>query len=200
MYLLNLYKQFNEAFGINPIDFTDDYYMEAFNYWLRELRISSRKYQQFILELGVDIDNEKTIELRKGKYDSISLPNTRIISPYGDTLGRENSDIIMFQGEPLIVGSKKIKREQVAETYITQNPYCLCQLDDIDYFYEIGANICIGVYGNNRDIDKNKKIRQLEEYKKIFLPNASEEYETFDDTYFYILRNKGKVLERKKNR
>lgn len=196
MYLLNLCKQFNEAFGINSPNFDDACYVEAFNYWLSELRINSQKYQQFVSEIGVDIDNEKTTELRKGKYDSISLPNTRIVSPYGETLGRENSDIIMFQGEPIIFGSNKIEREQVAGTYITQNPYSLRNLSAINYFYEMGANICIGVYGNNSDKDKNKKIAQLEEYKKIFLLGASKEYATFNDTYFYILRKKGKVLGR----
>ena len=189
-YLLNLFTQFNESTGFKTVDFNDPIYLEEFINWIKMTKGNGNRYQKFIEYLGINIDNFDTTELRKGKYDSIALPNTKIISPFGSSLGKDDEDIIMFQGEPLLVGSKKITREQVAGTYMTHNPYSLYYLNSFDYFYETGINFCIGIYGNIQDRNKFKKIKQLKEYKKRFLPNALEEYEIFNETYFYIIKNK----------
>lgn len=188
-YLLNLFKQFNEAKGIKYTNFSDSVYIKYFAEWIKEQELVKERYRDFIEYIGVVIDTSYTVELRKGKYDSIALPNTTIISPYASGLGKENMDIVMFQGEPLIIGSNKIIECQVAETYITQNPYSRRQLEGLDYFGGMMAGICLGAYGNLSDKDKEKRIKQIKEYGEIYLPWLQEEYETLDDKYFYLLRS-----------
>ena len=104
-YLFNLFRQFNEMQGIEYTNFNDPVYFENFCFWLIEQRKCGKIYQDFIQYLGFDIDNSDTVELRKGKYDSIALPNTTIVSPFASSLGKENKELFVFQGEPLIIGS-----------------------------------------------------------------------------------------------
>ena len=188
-YLLKLFKQFNESLGITITDYSDQQYIESFKYWLTELEINSKKYQEFLSFIGIDIDSVDTIELRKGKYDSIALPNTTIISPFGKTLGKSKSNIVLINENPVIINENK---HQIIECpngiYITQNPYDINYLSGIPQLSMEGKNYCIGVFGSIYDSDKEKKLKQLSDYKEIYLPSSKEEYEIIDDTYLYTIK------------
>lgn len=197
-YLLNLFKQFNDAMGIENADIFSQNYWEACTLWLKGLESNSRMYQEFIEYLGFDINSTDATELRKGKYDSIGMPYTRIITPYTEHL-EDMHDIVMFQGEPLLIGSI-ILREQVVGTYFTHNPYDLKHLECFDYFDSVGKDYCIGVFGMNDDRDKEQKIKTLDDYGFKFLSHSKVEYETRDNSYFYVVRSKYKTKINKKLR
>ena len=187
-YLFNLFRQFNEMQGIEYTNFNDPVYFENFCFWLIEQRKCGKIYQDFIQYLGFDIDNPDAVELRKGKYDSIALHNTTIVSPFASSLGKENKELFVFQGEPLIIGSNNKIECQVAETYLTQNPYSRKYLEGIGYFGSLGKEVCIGAFGNLTDRDIEDKIRRIRSYGEETLPYLVEDYKTLDNKYFYVLR------------
>lgn len=196
-YLLNLFKQFNDSLGIKTLNFDSKEYIEAFSNWIYLMSEYSKIYQDYIQYLGVDLDSSLTIELNKGKYDSIGLSNTTIISPYAETLGKENSELCVFQGELVILTGSKIKRGQVAETYITQNIYTLQELEIFKYFVLNDINMCLGVYGSIYDKDKNSKIQELIEFKQSLNFDTEEYSDVENDIYMYVLRNSNpKKLEK----
>jgi len=194
-YLLCLFEQFNESRGYNRKDFKSNDYIEEFSCWIKLMKKNILIYQYYLQENQIDLNNEYTKELNKGKYDTISLPNTSIISPYGQSLGKENSQIYMFQGEPLIINGSNIKREQVVGTYITQNPYSLDNLDFFKYCIENDVEFLLGVFGTITDKDIKTKINRIQRIKSMY-DKVSENYETYNGTYIYTIQNRGKVLNK----
>lgn len=194
-YLLYLFEQFNESYGIKTIDFNDEY-LKVFSKWLRSMRDISKTYQDYISFLGIDLYDEETKELNKGKYDSIALPSTTIISPFADTLGKQNSELCLFQGEPIILTGSSIKKEQVAGTYITQNMYKMMSLDVFDVIIEREGQVCLGAYGLISDEDRITKIRRLQTLKEKYSQILSENYDTDNGSYFYALNTDRKVLKK----
>ena len=194
-YLLCLFEQFNESRGYNRKDFKSNDYIEEFSCWIKLMKKKILIYQYYLQENQIDLNNEYTKELNKGKYDTISLPNTSIISPYGQSLGKENSQIYMFQGEPLIINGSNIKREQVVGTYITQNPYSLDNLDFFKYCIENDVEFLLGVFGTITDKDIKTKINRIQRIKSMY-DKVSENYETYNGTYIYTIQNRGKVLNK----
>ena len=194
-YLLCLFEQFNESRGYNRKDFKSNDYIEEFSYWIKLMKKNILIYQYYLQENQIDLNNEYTKELNKGKYNTISLPNTSIISPYGESLRKENSQIYMFQGEPLIINGSSIKREQVVGTYITQNPYGIDNLDFFEYCIENDVDFLLGVFGTNTDKDIKTKINRIQRIKSMY-DKVSENYETCNGTYIYTIQNRGKVLNK----
>ncbi len=194
-YLLCLFEQFNESRGYNRKDFKSNDYIEEFSYWMKLMKKNILIYQYYLQENQIDLNNEFTKELNKGKYDTISLPNTSIISPYGQSLGKGNFQIYMFQGEPLIINGSNIKREQVVGTYITQNPYSLDNLDFFKYCIENDVDFLLGVFGTITDKDIKTKINRIQRIKSMY-DKVSENYETYNGTYIYTIQNRGKVLNK----
>jgi len=194
-YLLCLFEQFNESRGYNRKDFKSNDYIEEFSCWIKLMKKNILIYQYYLQENQIDLNNEYTKELNKGKYDTISLPNTSIISPYGQSLGKENSQIYMFQGEPLIINGSNIKREQVVGTYITQNPYSLDNLDFFKYCIENDVEFLLGVFGTITDKDIKTKINRIQRIKSMY-DKVSENYETYNGTFIYTIQNRGKVLNK----
>lgn len=194
-YLLCLFEQFNESRGYNRKDFKSKEYIEEFSYWIKLMKKNILIYQYYIQENQIDLNNEFIKELNKGKYDTISLPNTSIISPYGQSFGKENSQIYMFQGEPLIINGSNMKREQVVGTYITQNLYSLDNLDFFEYCIENDIDFLLGVFGTITDKDIKTKINRIQRIKSMY-DKVSENYETYNGTYIYTIQNRGKVLNK----
>lgn len=194
-YLLCLFEQFNESCGIKTINFNDEY-INAFSKWLISMRNISKIYQDYVSFLGVDLDDELTKELNKGKYDSIALPTTIIISPFAETLGKQNSELHLFQGEPIILTGSSIKKEQVAGTYITQNVYKMMNLDIFDAIIEKGGQICLDAYGLINDNDRLAKIKRLQKLREKYSQILSENYDTDNGSYFYALTTDYKVLQK----
>lgn len=186
-YLLNLFKQFIKSTGIENFDYTDYNHQQLFISWITQLKKTTREYQEYLQYLGINIDDASTCEINKGKYDSVSLLSTKVISQFGESLKKENQEICMFQGEPLILTGSKIIRGQVADTYITHNPFDFINMDVFNYFYHHNKGICIGVYGQNYDFDKNSKIHQLKLIKNMISTNLNESYDTYNDTYLYTI-------------
>lgn len=194
-YLLYLFEQFNESCGIKTINFNDEY-LKAFKKWLRLMNTISKTYQDYISFLGIDLYDEETKELNKGKYDSIALPSTTIISPFADTFGKQNSELCLFQGEPIILTGSSIKKEQVAGIYITQNVYKMMSLDIFDVIIEREGGVCLGAYGLISDEDRLTKIRRLQSLKEKYSDVLSENYDTDNGSYVYALTTKQKVLQK----
>lgn len=194
-YLLCLFEQFNESRRYNRKDFKSNDYIEEFSYWIKLMKKNILIYQYYLQENEIDLNNKYTKELNKGKYDTISLPNTSIISPYGENLRKENSRIYMFQGEPLIINGSSIKREQVVGTYITQNPYGIDNLDFFEYCIENDVDFLLGVFGTITDKDIKTKINRIQRIKSMY-DKVSENYETYNGTYIYTIQNRGNVLNK----
>ena len=151
--------------------------------------MDSKIYQDYIQYLGINLELKETAELNKGIYDSVALPHTTIISPYAKTLGKESSELYLFQGELVILTGSKLKKGQVAETFITQNPYTLHELELFKYFILSNIDMCLGVFGSIYDKDKESKIQELINFKDSFDLEIDEHYDIQDDTYMYVIKN-----------
>lgn len=191
-YKLELVKQCAESLGMEGVNLENNissYYLVE---WTWQLITNKKEYRHFIESLGVVVDDKSTVELRKGRYDSIAGENTTVISPFICTFEPKASDIVMLDGKPILVTSNL----QLEKTYITHNPYSEKYLSGFDYFENNKANICIGAYGMICDKDHDKKIQLLQNYANMYFGSYKEDYTTLDDKYFYALHTPHKVLER----
>lgn len=169
-------------------------YMLEFIEWLYEQSKTSNKYSEFIESFGVDLDCSSTAEVEKGKYDSIALPNTTIISLYGDTLGTDSSKLYIYQGEPIIVSGSNIKKGQVVDMYVTQNPYSRGLISGWDTMHNSGTNLCVGVFGNNYDKDKDEKLKFISQFIEKLSDDYICEYDTVENSYMCFVKSNRKKL------
>ncbi len=189
---LNLLKyQFIKAKGY-PISYLDEKDIkEEFLNWLYTLKKNVNEFSNYAKYLGLDIYNY--IELDKGVYDTVD--SKTIISPHANTLKKEDSRLFMYQGEPLIISGSNIKKGQVADTYLSHNPYNLDNYSSIFSLCKNGYNICFSVFGNKSDKDIKEKIILFSELKDVGYNLACED-EEFDGNYCLVLYSKTKKLRK----
>lgn len=193
-YLTQLFNQFNQSRGYKNIDLNSENYTEEFYHWLYELRKQTYEYLKFSESTKVELSSENYIELNKGKYDTLFKHGSHI-STYADTLGEANKDFIVYQGEPYIKSGSIITKGQVVDTYFTQNPFTTVDVAQLGMLHNNGYFMCIGMFGKNKDKNKQQKIYQLKSLISSTNDNYDFNYETNNDDYYCILSTKRNVKE-----
>lgn len=215
----NIKAQFIESTGYKGPVSNDDFFNREFNDWLYQRVSVLTNYLYLLEELDINYDDVHTVEVGKSCYDSIVLPfNTSIITLFSEgfeVLDRLHlnerlhfGDMVVYNSVPRLVFSNK-KEDYVdihpvsINTFMTQNPYSMSDVYNWDQLHNSGVyNIVLGIYGNNWDRDKNKKIKSIINFKNELTPDTYKEcYFEHDGEYFYIIASvnkKDKTLIREK--
>lgn len=151
-------------------------------------------YKDYLSYLNVSLYDGT--EVGKGKYDSISSKDMKIVSSYGITLGVLPSKLIITDRNVLIATPRTIS---LAETnlFITHNPY---SYQDVSAWHKIHNSgmydISIGMYGNIYDRDKKSKIELLSKLADKMDTDTELTQDTLGDKYFCSL-NSRRYIKRK---
>lgn len=190
-YLSCLYSEYcnsvKKNYNINEL-ITDNEFIE----WLILNRKRLKIYKNFLAYLGIDF-NKDVIELNKGKYDSISDNDITIISPFGDTLDKDKSELLFYDEQPIIISNSYISNVNNIELFSTHNPYDFNYFRGMDKLHNIGYNIVFGVFGDASDFDTEDKLQYMEYLKKTISEDYEVEYETINGTYICVLKSKRKI-------
>ena len=203
-YLKLLMKQFNQATGVKTPDIHSNTYISDFIEWIESRQKSSKEYIRLLEDMNQEkIKSPTTIEVGKGKYDSIVLPfDTKIITPYSEDL--ENiketrvitSDFMVVGGMPVSYRTTpdgKLKEthhipEKERLTFMTQNPYTPNNIKNWDQLYTSGrCDIVIGIYGDVHDKDIDIKVKELKKIKEKLEESYIQESIVEADTYCYAI-------------
>lgn len=191
-YLIKLYKQYCDAYNIE-FDIKKLNSTEFIN-WIIKNKKLSKKYKIYLTNIGY-ISSKYKVEIGKGKYDSISDDDIKIISPYAETLGKQNSRLIIANGEPIIKRQNKLIIPN-QELLLTHNPYD----DELSGWKDIHNNgiydISVGVYGNIYDKNYKKKLYMIKELSRTMNDDFIIDYETDNDEYYCSIHSKRKVLSK----
>lgn len=191
-YLIKLYKQYCDAYNIE-FDIKKINSTEFIN-WIIKNKKLSKKYKIYLTNIGY-ISSKYKVEIGKGKYDSISDDDIEIISPYAETLGKQNSRLIIANGEPIIKRQNKLIIPN-QELLLTHNPYD----DELSDWKDIHNNgiydISVGVYGNIYDKNYKKKLYMIKELSRTMNDDFIIDYETDNDEYYCSIHSKRKVLSK----
>ncbi|MBE6149320.1 MAG: hypothetical protein E7170_01180 [Firmicutes bacterium] len=190
-YFYYLLCQFNSSKGIDfPNIFSNDY-LNEFVHWLYEQRKVMEELQKYFEYYEIDINSSNVAEVGKGKYDSIALPKTKIISPFGETLNKENKELVIYQGEPFILGSEF--KGQVVDRFMTHNPYCYELIKKWPLMHFNGYDIIIGYCGFISDLDRNNKLKQISLIKDAMSDECICSYDVINGMYVCFMKSKRKT-------
>lgn len=98
-------------------------------------------YGNYLNYLNLCLNNNTTIELNKGKYDSLGNELVTIVSPFAETLGLKNSELLVYDSNPFIVMGISVYSLDNCDLLITHNPIFRNSLNDIILLHNIGANV-----------------------------------------------------------
>lgn len=191
-YILLLYKQYCDSVGKQYDKFnvmTDT----EFIIFLSLLTKQTINYGNYLNYLDLCLNNNTTIELNKGKYDSLGNELVTIVSPFAETLGLKNSELLVCDSNPFIVMGVSVYSLDNCDLLITHNPIFRNSLNDIILLHNIGANVCIGIYGNVKDKDKEEKFKMLKECAEKMSDNIGFYYDTEADNYYSCIKSERKV-------
>ena len=155
---------------------------------------TSKMYKDYLSYLNVSLYDGT--EVGKGKYDSISSKDMKIVSSYGITLGVLPSKLIITDRNVLIATPRTIS---LAETnlFITHNPYSYQDVSSWHKIHNSGMyDISIGMYGNIYDRDKKSKIELLSKLADKMDTDTELTQDTLGDKYFCSL-NSRRYIKRK---
>ncbi len=184
-------SQFNSAKGIKKIDISSEDYINDFAHWLYEQNKALEELKKYFANYDIDINDSNIAEVGKGKYDSIVLPTTRIISPFGETLNKENNELLVYQGEPIITGSEV--KGQVVDRFMTHNPYYYEQISEWPLLHFNGYDIIVGYCGYVNDLNILEKENQLNLLKQNLEQGCIVNYDTINDVYVCFIKSRRKV-------
>ena len=192
-YISLLFEQFCNAKGyrnISKIPFHE--IEEEFIVWNVGLLRQGLEYIQYAKENGIDLQNHDAIELNKGGYDSLVSKLNRV-SPFSG-----NTELVIYQGIPMIKSGINIVEGQVADIYHTHNPYSERYLEGLSELHGYGHKICFGIFGSIDDKDKDKKFKLVKDYLRNFNENIEYSSDTINGHYHLIVYSKfkQKILRR----
>jgi len=205
-YFKKMINQFKSSEGLKNIDINSERFLKEFYEWLDYRNKIREDYSLFFDYIINDGNNQKLIEVGKGKFDSILLNRKAImITPYIEELKNiSKSKIIkgnlIVNKTPIIIDENNQKRDLsfygIEENirFITQNPY---SEKDIDNWDQLQNNITLGVYGSVYDKDINEKLKYLEYLESKLYSSYRKEHTIIGDTYCCaITSNDKKVLKK----
>lgn len=196
-YLYCLFKQYCDAKGINP-DCYDEVYKTEFHQWIYQNSYLLKTYLDYLLELGYPYLDGDTVEIGKGKHDSLSKYGMSIVSPFASTLGQKNSSFYVIEGLPLILGQNELTIP-VEHTILTHNPYSTDRLSAWCQVHNKGnRNISIGMFGKIDDEDASKKIDTLSSLTRELNDDYTFMLDTYNGNYFCTLNSNRHVKKLKK--
>lgn len=193
-YILLLYKQYCDSIGkeYDYLNITKD---NNFVIWLYSLLKQTIDYSKYLSYLGVNLFNKTAIELNKGKYDSFGKESIMIVSPFAETLGSQNSEIIVVDNTPLVITEKSIFTPDY-DLFLTHNPLNNCNINDLISLHNNGSNICIGVYGTTSDKDRKEKLKMLRNLSLELTNGIQFYYDTDNDNYCGCIKSERKIKEK----
>ena len=189
-------QQYEQETGLKFTSYED----KIFTKWLVDLKDRSLAYQSYLMEMGINIDTPYCAEIDKCVFDSIAKENTTIVSPFGDTMNKNNSTLILTP--KLMINNGEIIYQPDIDMLLTVNPY---HESLVDKWYKVHnarvADICIGFHGKKTDKDKATKEKLMQKISAYLDDEQSLTYETTNDYYFMTLASEREdVNTRKHNR
>ena len=205
-YLIELKRQYCMAMGLKSMyrNYDSKRFYKDLSIWLSLREDIGKKYEVFLYYLGKDIDKVETAEVGKGKYDSVALTkNTTIITPYicsndcnkflNYSFFPDSKNPSLYRFDENTNTEENIQAPEYIDTYITQNPYSIRDLDGWEELSNGGNyNTIVGIYGHIHDNDKVKKLKQLKSLKDKLISNYILEYECDCDNYYAAIISNGK--------
>lgn len=187
-YVFLLYNQFISAKGISLKDALNkrDELSKEFIDWLYDLEKIGVQYSFYAENNGINLVSDFARELNKGVFDSLVSKEQRI-SPFSD-----NTELVIYQGIPMIKSGINIVEGQVADIYHTHNPYRKEYLSGLSELHNFGYRICFGIFGRTYDKDKSKKFKLVKDYLSLMSGELDMQYDTERDNYYLIVYNKFK--------
>lgn len=191
-YLLFLYKQYCESVGkkydkFNIITDTE------FIIYLGLLTKRTINYGNYLNYLGLCLTSDTTIELDKGKYDSLGNELVTTVSPFAETLDCQNSELIVRNNRPIVIMGTSVFSADNCDLFVTQNPIVKSSIKNIILLHNIGIDVCIGVYGTMDDKDRNSKLKILEYMAEKMSDDIGFYYDTEENTYFSCIKSERHV-------
>lgn len=191
-YILLLYKQYCESVGkqydkFNIITDTE------FIIYLSLLTKRTIDYGNYLNYLGLCLTNDTTIELNKGKYDSLGKELVTIVSPFAETLDCQNSDLVVCDNNPIVIMGTSVFTADNCDLFITHNPIVRHSISDIALLHNIGANVCIGIHGKISDKDRDIKLKMLEDCATEMYDDIGFYYDTEGDNYYSCIKSERKI-------
>lgn len=185
-YMAKIIRQFEEAKGESVKNIHLEVYLASLKEFIKERQRIKNTYRFFLSSLSLDFNDEDTVEIGKGKYDTLvtDFDKTSMLTPYIRGLENKNRIIIPSTFKVLQNGIILSDSPYTFKTYMTQNPY---SIEDIENFEKIDGNLIFGIYGNIYDKDRKSKIQTLYNLNKRLDNNCMIEGSTFDDKYCYAL-------------
>jgi hypothetical protein len=155
---------------------------------------NEKNYIKYASNYGIYLKDKNAIELNKGALDSLVEEEQRI-SPFSG-----NTELVIYQGIPMIKSGINIVEGQVADIYHTHNPYEKRYLNGLAELQHYGYKICFGVFGRTYDKDKKEKFKLVRDYLSLMSSDLEMQYDTENENYYLILfskfKQKGKVLRK----
>lgn len=185
-YMAKIIRQFEEAKGESVKNIHLEVYLATLKEFIKERQRIKNTYRFFLSSLSLDFNDEDTVEIGKGRYDTLvtGSDRTSMITPYIRGLENKNRIIIPSTFKVLQNGIILSDSPYTFKTYMTQNPY---SIEDIENFEKIDGNLIFGIYGNIYDKDRKYKIQTLYNLNKRLDNNFMIDGGTFDDKYCYTL-------------
>lgn len=185
-YLRKLYNQYCETQGkvyIKPN-------IDEFTEWIAINKKLLQNYKDYQMNIGY-ITSKTIAEIGKGKYDSISDKEIEIISPYAETLKKQNRRLVIMEGIPLIINKTEVQ-EPIQEILLTHNPYDKEIFNWKDVHNNGLYDINIGVFGHVYDKDYIKKLKLIKKLSTGMNDDFIIDYETNKDEYYCSINSKRK--------
>lgn len=191
-YMLLLYKQYCESVGkkydkFNIITDTE------FIIYLSLLTKCTINYGNYLNYLGLCLTNDTTVELNKGKYDSLGKELVTIVSPFAETLDYQNSELLVCDNNPIVIMGTSVFTVDNCDLFVTHNPIIRSSVSNITLLHNIGANVCIGIYGKISDKDKKEKFKMLKDCAEKMSNNIGFYYDTEGDNYYSCIKSERKI-------
>ena len=177
-YLNHVIYQFGKAVGEEVQRVNLEVYRGALSDWIKDRQKTGRYYKRLLKEMNVGFNNCHSVEIGKGRYDSIvsTYEDTSIISPFMTDVFKTNKDRIIVNqpftvsenGEPGVIENDEVKNiEHIFNTYMTQNPYLESDIKNWENMPNIiDGQVVLGIYGSTFDKDYQEKIELLKKFKE----------------------------------
>lgn len=200
-YLNNLKLQFAKAKGLEGKSIDNDDFIN----WMKEQQQIKEYYQHYLLTMGLFYNDKTSVELGKGKYDTITSCDTlaTIITRYADTFSSDNNrkkiiygEFVVRNEENVALVENRLKRGHFViplehyNLFYTQNSCVSQDLLSLLQIHNKGGHIVMGAYGILKDKDRIAKIKYLRMLKEsVINNNLKEDYAYVNDCYLYFLHS-----------